>query len=202
MQSREGTTASSRTTLASLFKVPDARFLDAAYQALLNRAPDSVGLAHYSQMLRRGVSRRRIIRDLASSKSEPCNLLPGLIFIIGPIRYFRLSLTRMPHRNPTYGAKHSPISHPTEPSPPSPGAPQSATGCSDMPPDWESALKSIETRLLQRHEALIAIYSDNIERELGVLRTMILDNRSVATEDSRRAQSHNAHSPMQATQGK
>lgn len=46
----------------------DLIFVHQAYKLLLNRSPDVNGLEHYMSLLEKGVSKRRIILNIASSK--------------------------------------------------------------------------------------------------------------------------------------
>lgn len=53
--------------LRSLMGLPHEEFIPAAFQTILGRMPDIVGLTHYALRLHRGASRALIVAELASS---------------------------------------------------------------------------------------------------------------------------------------
>jgi GT2 family glycosyltransferase/glycosyltransferase involved in cell wall biosynthesis len=55
------------TSLSNLLTYEDQEFVDLAYRAILGRTADSIGLAHYVDMLRHGVAKMDIVRILRVS---------------------------------------------------------------------------------------------------------------------------------------
>lgn len=66
--------------VSALLALDDVAFIHGAYNALLRRAPDSVGLSHYLHLLRSGTSKMRIVWHLRRSTEgqETASSLPGL----------------------------------------------------------------------------------------------------------------------------
>ena len=82
------------TSLSNLLTHDDQDFVALAYRAILGRPADSIGLAHYLDMLRRGVGKLDIVWILRMSdegrayKSKLIGLLPALMYL----RWRRLPL--------------------------------------------------------------------------------------------------------------
>jgi hypothetical protein len=57
----------SALTLEALLKLPDRLFVEAAYRAVLRRAPDPGGLENYLSQVRAGTDKVRILAELARS---------------------------------------------------------------------------------------------------------------------------------------
>ncbi len=80
--SRQISTTANRksASLAELLSLDDADFVNAAYLTFFNRIPDPEGLGNYIEMLRSGVPKIQIARDLRLSGEGVANAvtLPGL----------------------------------------------------------------------------------------------------------------------------
>jgi hypothetical protein len=68
------------TTVTELLALHDQRFVDCAYETLLDRAPDPEGLAYYLGRLRSGLPKVRVLEQLCRSEEgkEQASKLPGL----------------------------------------------------------------------------------------------------------------------------
>lgn len=81
--------------LGDVLELNGQEFVEAAYNLILRRMPDSEGLNHYLQMLRKGKSKRRVISDLARTKNETVFWVPGLEELIQAEMSARLSLSHL-----------------------------------------------------------------------------------------------------------
>jgi len=79
--------------LAALLRLHDRQFIDAAYQLVLQRAPDAQGLRDHLQRLRDGAPRTEVLGDIRYSPEGRSRkvAIEGLLF-----RYMLLRTTRLP----------------------------------------------------------------------------------------------------------
>jgi len=92
-------------TISDILGLPDMEFLDAAYQGVLGRRPDPVGLNHYLVQLRRGVAKSEVLFQICSStEAKAANpSLTGLSSFVRSVRYSKI---------PVIGSMFSkPVSH-------------------------------------------------------------------------------------------
>ena len=174
------------TRLDELYAFEDEAFVDCAYKTLLGRAPDFSGMAHAVDLLRQGQSKDDLILGLATSSEGRARgvQLPGLEKKLALIRWARLPLLGVlvswlfDVDSPSAGARQGRLlrsiamrNYALEALLRNGSA---GAGTSLVTGRVQAqSIKSLETALLARHEALIDIQRDSFDRELNALRKIV-----------------------------
>ena len=174
--------------LDELYAFEDEAFVDCAYKTLLGRPPDFSGLAHSVDLLRQGQSKDSVILGLATSSEGRARavLLPGLNSKLALFRWARIPLLGILVSwlfgvdSRSAGARHGRLqrsiamrNHALEALLRN-GSAGAGTGTGMiMGRVHAQSLKTLETALLARHEALVDIQRDSFDRELTALRKVV-----------------------------